>query len=365
MKRWLFGLLLVGVGLLFLAVMANLWQVGPDYFVYRTTAEKWLQGTTRLYDENGRNFFNMPWTLLLIIPLTFFPLKMGMAVLNLASLVALVGAARLFQKTKHLAPVYIVPAIVTLYTILLLLNGQLDAFVLLGLAISWWAIGRHRPEWLSLGLTLLLIKPLNVALVILILVIAVRHWSVRDWLKAIALPVVLSLVAGFVIGFDWPLRYIENYFAFPPITEDKIVTLWRVAALFNLSTILVAVSGIIAAAALIVVAWRRGVDEWTLNAALAVTFIWTPYAWNYHYIMLIPAFLFVARVNRRVAWAIFSVSWLLTVRLAFGGGVYSLVDIVYPILLGVFIWMARPKLAVQSAPRTATIQSIQPEIADI
>ncbi len=361
MKRGLFLLLVVGVGLVFLAVMANLWQIGPDYFVYRTTAEKWLGGVTRLYDENGRNFFNPPWTLLLIIPLTFFPLKLGMAVLNLASLISLVGAARMFQKTKPISPLYILPAILTLYTILLLLNGQIDSFVLLGLAISWWAVSNRRAGWLSLGLTLLLIKPLNVALVLLILVIAVRHWSVQEWLKAILLPLGLSLLAGLIIGFDWPLRYIENYSVSPPIAGDKIVTLWQVTALLNIPSILVAVSGIIAVAALVVVAWRKGVNEWTLSAALVVTFIWTPYAWNYHYVMLIPAFLYVALVNRRASLLIFGLSWLLTMRLASGGQVYSLLDLAYPIMLGLVIWSVRQQGNFKELSQVAPVEAIKPQ----
>jgi hypothetical protein len=325
--------ILVVVGILFLVVVANSWPVGPDYFVYRDTAAKLLAGTTRLYDENGRNFFNPPWTMLLIIPLTFFPLRLGMAILNLASLVVIVISANMFQKTTSISKVYVALSVATLYTCFLLINGQIDGFVLLGLAVSWWSIKEQRPWLLSLGLSLLIIKPLNVALVVIVLALGIRHWPLRDLMKAVALPIALALVSGLFIGFDWPLRYIDSYNAFPPIAEGA-VTIWKIGEQFGIPALLIAIPGIIAVILLLLHVWRSGMNEEALSAALVITFIWTTYAWNYHYIMLIPAFICVAVVSRRWAAAIFAITWLLSLRLLVGGAVYSLVDIIYPILIG-------------------------------
>src|SRR5260221_11293644 len=73
-------------------VVARFWPIGPDYyFTFHRTAEKWLNGETRLYYDNQTTevhvnhdigFFNAPWTLVILVSLAFLQLVVLQAILT-------------------------------------------------------------------------------------------------------------------------------------------------------------------------------------------------------------------------------------------------------------------------------------------
>ncbi|GIV80701.1 MAG: hypothetical protein KatS3mg051_0055 [Anaerolineae bacterium] len=182
------GLVLIGAvfaGLV--VVMARVWPIGPDYyFTFRPAAEKFLQGETRLYDQETLGFFNAPWLLLYFIPVTQLSLRAGQALLTVSTLAMLLAAPGLLREERAF-PVYaFVFALLNLHTFDLLIRGQVDGFSLLGIAVGWWAIQQHRPWALSLAFWLMAIKPINVALCAALYLIVIRSWPRSDQIKALA-----------------------------------------------------------------------------------------------------------------------------------------------------------------------------------
>ncbi len=313
-------------------LMSRVWPLGPDYyFYYRPVAEAFLSGQTRLYDSLEAGFYNAPWGLLITIPLTWFSLYMGQAVLVVASLLCLLAAVRLLQR-DHALPVYAIAlALANLHTFDLLLRGQIDAFILPGLVLGYMGIRQKRPLLLSFAFWLLAIKPVNVVLPALLFLYAIRQWPRRDQLLALSLPLLSVPLAGVFIGFDWPLRYVQAFAGRPP-NDYLSISLWHMAEFLHLPAWPFV---ILAAAALAIFARtvrRQGFTERTLYTAIALNLIFTVYANGNHYILLIPVFLYVARHSRRWALLAYAMTWTPLLR-AVGGFDLAWVDLLYPIVL--------------------------------
>src|SRR5258708_39357726 len=105
----------------------------------------------------------------------------------------------------------------------------MDVVRLIGVVLGWWAVQSKRPLLLSLAFALIAIKPLNVALPALALLVAVREWSLMEKLKVVSLPVILFGLSEFFFGLDWPLRYLD-YGKFVPANDYLSTSIWRRAA---------------------------------------------------------------------------------------------------------------------------------------
>lgn len=337
--RWLLWVLLGVLVVAAIAVMSRVWPVGADYYYhYRPAVEDWLAGDTRLYDGEGAKFRLMPWAMVLLVPVTLLPLNIGQAALNVLLLGSLIAAIRVFQGHEKSFPLYAVAlSLGNLHTFdLLIRGGKLDALILLGIALGWWAVHFRHPLLLSLGFLLIAVKPPNGLLAALLFLYAVRDWSISDQLKALSLPVLAFVISSLLIGFDWPMRYVAFNVGAPP-NAYLSADIWRAASLLGLPTwplgILTAV-GVIAWAGLV---WRVGLDEWSLSIALATNLVFTPYANDSHFVLLIPAFLFVARQSWKLALLAYLTTFAPLVRLAYGSTAAP-VDILYPVVLLAAAW---------------------------
>jgi hypothetical protein len=99
-----------------------------------------------------------------------------------------------------------------------------------------------------------------------------------------------------------------------------------------------AVLTLLAVAGFLGLAWRVGLSQWTLSVALATNLAFTPYANDNHFVVLIPAFIFVARHDWRLAVLAYLTTWTPLLRLIWGYGASS-IDIVYPFVLLVASWL--------------------------
>jgi len=57
-----------------------------DYRFFAAAAQAWRSGASYLYDAHAAQFFNAPWSLFLLVPLSVFPDRIGQALSNLISL---------------------------------------------------------------------------------------------------------------------------------------------------------------------------------------------------------------------------------------------------------------------------------------
>jgi hypothetical protein len=228
---------------------------------------------------------------------------------------------------------------------LLIRGGKFDAIVLLGVALSWWAIRAHRPMALSLGFWLIAIKPLNAVLSALLFVYAIRKWPRSHILQVFSLPVLSVIISGFFIGFDWPWRYLTFNQGTPP-NDYLSAAIWRGASQLGVPQWPIALLAAAALAGLVWLTLRVGLTEWSLAVALATNLTFTPYANDSHFVLLVPAFLYVVRRDWRLGLLAYLATWTPLLRLKWGYGAAS-IDILYPVLLLVAAWM----IGLRSMPR--------------
>ncbi|MGD8855894.1 MAG: glycosyltransferase family 87 protein [Chloroflexota bacterium] len=139
---------------------------------------------------------NPPYIQLLFWPLSWLPWEVGYVVLMALYLGAFRLAATLSPVNKWL----IFPSFPSLW---MLVYGQIDAFVALGVALGWWAIRRNRPYWQGAATILLLLKPhIGAPLAIIYL-----FWQ-RDR-RALLVSGLFLLLSLTLFGF-WPLRWLER-----------------------------------------------------------------------------------------------------------------------------------------------------------
>lgn len=194
--KWL---ILIGAGVL--AVWALHPWLPPAYdfhMFFRPVVWDWLHGRSPYEAREG--FWNPPWMLLCLLPFALPPESVGRALLFVFSVMVVVWGLR---STRH-RQLGTVLALISFPGLALLWHGQVDALPLLGIWLGSWAVWKRRPWALSAGLLLMVLKPQETALVILLLLWHARRWRGREWLR-IAVPLVVALtfsVAAF--GLDWP-----------------------------------------------------------------------------------------------------------------------------------------------------------------
>jgi len=351
--RWLFSPrlgLAVAIVAALVIVMARSWPLGPDYYyTYFSATQAWLRGATRLYDHGFHNFYNAPWTLVLLVPLVWLPLPWGGAVLNVLSLVALAFAAHPFRKEGQISVLFVVLAVANLHTFDLLIRGQVDALGLAGVAIGWIAFRREQPWLMSTGFWLMSLKPNNLLLAGVLFLIAMRRWPLLDWIRALSLPVVSLGFSFALFGLDWPVRYVKNFSipCEPCYASEWIVTLWRAAGALHIPAMLVVFLCALALLAFAYAVWKVGLTWTTLSLALATNLAVTPYGLGYHYVLLIPAFLFVASRSRPLAVVAYALTWTPLLRLRWGFAV-TWVDFGYLLVLLMGVWWVSWREIVES-----------------
>lgn len=320
-------------------LLAQVGPLGADwYWTFDPVADRLLAGQTRLYDATSRGYYNAPWAMLLIVPLAQLPLRAGQAGLTMLSLTLLLAAARAYTRRRLLLALGLTNA----YVLDLVLRGQLDALVLAGAILSVWAVQQRRPLVLSVAVWLLTLKPVNAVVVLAVLVLAMRTWSWREWLVALSLPVLSCGLAAVVCGPDWPPRYLDNYLRWPLLTTYS-VSLWDT---LGQTTLLLAVW---LTATVLQLSLATGATLYLVALALAANLMVTGYANDSHYVLLIPAWLWLVESDGRWA-ALYPLGWL---PLARNWGYAP--EILYPVLLtGCLLWVglrqSRRTLQFQQTP---------------
>jgi hypothetical protein len=330
--RRLAWLLLIAALAATIGVAVAVWPLGPDYYyTYQQVSRRWLSGETRLYDARSRGFYNAPWTLILTVPLSLFPVRIGNGLLNTMSLLSMLAAIR-FLRGSERAPIYaLLLPLANLHTFDLLIRGQIDALVLLGVALGWFATMNERPLMLSMGFWLMSIKPQNVLLVIALFLWSIRRWPLREWIAVFSLPLLSLLVSSLVIGFDWPIRYWSNLQIHPPLSYLR-TTIWRGAAQLGVARWPLVLSALLAVTVFVSSVKKEGASRRTLSIALATNLLLTPYALGYHYVLLIPAMFHLALDDWRAGLLAYLVTWSPLLRLRWGFDI-AWIDAAYPMVL--------------------------------
>ncbi len=350
-------LLLIVVFLVIFLLLGRFLPVGPDYFfTFRPVTLAFLRGETRLFDPESIGYYNAPWGIFLFAPTLLFSLGYGQAVITLGAIAGLflsIYAANSFEGKNHLVMlIAVLAAMANLHTFDVIIRGNIDGFLLLGLGLGWLGVDQRKPILVGIGLWLLSIKPLNVILVMIVIFWVTKNWSVKEKLTYMA-PLGGTIFLSFLIfGFDWPARYIQSINAHPPYIYLQ-TSLWRAFAFFGLMPQLAYVIAVLFLVVFGIILVHLDIERISilLAFALAVNLTITPYALGSHYILLAPVFVLLVA---HFGW--FLVAWFLTLtpllRIS-GGFSMAWIDIGYPIammvgtLLLVYREAVAPRLSVE------------------
>lgn len=266
---------------------------------YRVTRD-WLEGETQLYDENSRGFWNAPWHILILAPFALFSEDAAYILYTFVSLGALIATVQYWIQELRPPHWLVFAGIFNLSTFALLYAGQMDTVLFVGVTVGYWAVQKQRAVWLSVALALLLIKPQNVALPMLLFLYSVRSWPLHEKLKSISLPVGLVAVFIPIIGWDWPLRFLENLQAESPVGGPER-TIWGLAVRFDVPLMLPLLLAMLAIAWFLYRMKQGHSDAYGLCLALATNFFVSPYVHLHHYVILVIPLFYVTRHHAGLA----------------------------------------------------------------
>jgi hypothetical protein len=361
-SRRTWALMLAGIFAVVLTFLAaeRYWPMGPDYFYhYRPLAEYWLAGNWHTYAADSPVYLAYPpWSAAFIAPLGLFSLEAGKAALFVLALLCLFASLQLVYGAKRVSLWVFFASAANMHTFDMLLRGQLDSVVLFGLVLAWWAVRRGQPLILSLALCIATVKPpANIVLPLIVVLIQLRHWRRADVAKVAVLPT-LTLIGSFVIfGVDWPVGFVQRMEG--PVNYLSI-SLWRAADLLSLPAVLVGILCAALVAISLYAAWRLPLSLRIFGIAIAANLLITPYANGDHYVLLIPAFVYVAQNNKKwsVVAYILTFTPLLRIWLGYDAAV---VDILYPVFLLACLWFLDSKPSRRDA-RTVPQESLAPVV---
>lgn len=288
--------------------------ISYDYRQFTSAARNWASEESLLYDENSLEFYYMPWSLLITVPLSFLPDQIGQALLNLASLVLIFFAVRTMVGELSWWQWFLLLG--NLFTVNLIFTAQWDAIALGGVAIAWVGVTTGSPWLCGAGLMMAATKPTNVILpVILVLIFGFRKHDLPFFARAALIPIVLLIASFFTFRLDWPIRYLGFIQAHPP-PEYYNISLWEVGAEAGLPAWLIGgICGLILAC-FAWIAYRRKADAIVLAAALAVNIVVSPYMVSYHIIGTSPAFGWILKKNWVWGTAIYLVMLIIFLGMA-------------------------------------------------
>lgn len=290
--------ILFAVSLILCAVAVTMMSplLGDFYTSFYPAANDWVSGRYVLYN-GSYEFFSAPWMLGIIVPFAALPYDASQVMWIAFTLLCIIVSVRCYG---NFPPYAVALAIVNQPMLNMLGNGQVDAIPLLGISLSYLGVKRKNLALLSVGLLLVATKPQNLILASVLLLL--ERWS---W-RALWLTVGAYIASGLFVGMDWILKYLQMMQNTPPPIRPQTV-IWR-------SPIPTPIIVIVAVASLIYFAFvvkRDGLTKRTFSLALSTNMAYSIYTLSAHYIMLIPAFLFMSR-NWKIATLLYITTWSLT-----------------------------------------------------
>lgn len=274
----------------------------------------------QLFPELGERIiplFLPPTALTLIAPIGLLPLDsvfpIWLAILFVALVASVVILARTFQlPAKQTVWVFAVlcasgPALEALRI------GQLSPLLLLVFSCALWAVKSNKPWLVGLLLALMLVKPQDVAPVI-VLFIGVGRWKELGWLLGFAMAIFAVSIVFF--GFDsysnyWQLlnHTYRDAWMQPEVCATVRGQLLRFTGMYssmtNIANMLGTVVMILASAAIFAVgrAYKNSAQwlEFGLIGALPLGLLVSPHLYNYELILLLPAAISLVVVRKNVS----------------------------------------------------------------
>lgn len=277
-RWWMVGVIAAAL-VLCAYILAQVLPVGGDYYWwYYRIPQEWLAGETKLYDEASRGYYLPPWALVLLLPFTALDTPWAMATFTLLSLAIVCSITYAYARESGSRRPWLAVLAVTLcpYFLVLVFTGTPDAWSLLGIYLAYRAKRSSNPWLLGAALLLAGVRPQNLVLTGPALVLAVRKWPSQEWAKLAALPALTFLSSFLLFGWDWPVRWWDNFQALPP-SPGGIISTYKVTEIVGVPLWLMALLALGLGAAMLLLVWRHGLPKTSFEMILAASAVISPY----------------------------------------------------------------------------------------
>ncbi|MFN8378531.1 MAG: glycosyltransferase family 87 protein [Anaerolineae bacterium] len=347
--------IVAGLVMLF-SLVEHYWPIGPDYYYhYRPLADEWVSGSWRLYGDDQVYLVYPPWSALFIAPLGLMSLDAGKAALFLLTTICIVASLRLIYGRWRVPRWVLFVSLANLYTLDALLRGQLDTVALFGMVSAWWAARNNHPWILSIALCVATVKPpANIVLPLLAILFELRHWSIGNIARVATFPL-LCIAGSFVVfGLTWPVEFLQNLQG--PINYLSI-SLWRAGNLLGIPSTWIGAMCTVLVLLVLYEILHSPLNLRALSIAIAANLLVTPYANGDYYVLLIPAFAYVAARNWKWSVLAYAFSFTPLLRTVFGYDA-AVADLFFPVILLACSWFLPDRTAQDHAsPSKGTARS--------
>ncbi len=303
-----------------------------DFGIVSAIVRDWVVGKVDLYEAGSVYYNYTPWLLIFYLPFSFIPYPFGEILLNLISICLLIWST--WYLSKPISWQSIAISLATIYTSMLIILVQWDAIVLASLSLAWIGVYRKKPWLVGIGLVGMTTKYTNVIIPMLILLFAIRTWPIKKIFLAAILPLIIVGMSFFIAGLNWPVRYYNllnltmayfQHYEIKTIFSDSSYPIsYRFVSppLGLILQIVLAVIGLYLLFRLL----RKEVSWDSMNLALALNLVISPYFTFYHIIYLAPLQAQLLKKNQIWGLALFGAALVDILLLWLGAGI-----IIYPI----------------------------------
>jgi hypothetical protein len=270
--RWL-GLI-AAVALMTL-IFSRILAPGYDYYVYYNNAIHDLWHGQFSYADV--TFRNGPWALIVLAPLGLLPPDLAQALLITLTFVVLAWAMWDYRRFKLSYALAAISA--PMFAVMWL--GQIEVFSLLGAIIGYRAVVRRQSGLMALALLLLAVKPQETWLIIGMLLIDMRRWSLRSWLAVIGSVAIVIVSSSLWLGWGWVQELISGPSQY--IGQWQNVSAWRLIEAWPPLLVGLLLFGLVSMT--VWGTWRAGVSRLGLGLAATASNLLSPYLTAPHLLM--------------------------------------------------------------------------------
>jgi hypothetical protein len=287
--------------------------------------------------------YHPPWAVVLGGLLAVWGEAWGRGILLMASLTTVIVSAAVFSKPGWPRLWSTILGVANLHVFDLIYRGQIDAINVLGTMVGWLGLMRNKPLWLGAGYILLMMKPPNsIPIALFFLWLSWRRWSLRDVAISLTAPLVMVMLS-FIVLPTWLMDTMQNLDT-PATFAAWITTIWRVGFMLHLPAV-VPWAIVLITLGISAWAWHRLSAEPDKDAAalarlmlvIATTFMITPYALSYHYVLLLAIVMpYLASWKLPAYFGLYALTFLPLVRL-FIGVHNAWIDMLFVVVLYILV----------------------------
>lgn len=282
-------------------------------------------------------FTNPPWALLPLLPLGRFSPELLHGVLVTATLLAMFWVMRDYRCFKVSYPL----AVISTPFLAMVWVGQIEVFSLAGALVAYRAVPRRNEWWLTLGLLLMLIKPQETWVIVLLVgVVVVRQWRPALVARTALLVTGVALATSLLFGFNWLDRILSG----PSYASGwQNFSLWQLSE--NMPQAIVIGFWIAIALGTLLSLRRAGLSRLGLAVAAVSSNLLSPYLTGPHLLMTL-CFGWGLLLDESIGWAAAAYLASLTplLRLTTGNQALNQLDVIFPmvVLAGLLVKQFRP-----------------------